>query len=408
MLKISRTVSGWAACTVLVIARSAAARRRACRKALRPRPRQWRRSRRPWQPSALITRSGRPRIPAWQRNRPAEPTVVGSRLGGRRGLLPDFPGAVRQRRSVERSDARVARIAGHGAARRGRFRPGPATGMPAPIGKRSSARTFSRTASSTGATAAILQGVIDKLDYLSNLGINTIYFNPVFYARSLHKYDGNSFHHIDPYFGPDPAGDLTLMAEETSDPTTWHWTAADKLFLELLRQAHARGIRVIIDGVFNHTGRDFFAFADLARAAGRVAVPRLVHRAVVRRSGHAAERVSLPGLVGRRHAAGVRQQRRGQRSARRAQAVHLRHHDALDGPQRRRRPARRHRRLAARRGQRGADRLLARLARTVRGDQSGVLHGGRNLGRCAAISRRRRLLGHDELLRLCVPGERVS
>jgi glycosidase len=110
-----------------------------------------------------------------------------------------------------------------------------------------------------------LAGVIDKLDYLTTLGINTIYFNPVFYARSLHKYDGNSFHHVDPYFGPDPEGDLALMAEETSDPSTWHWTEADKLFLELVRQAHARRIRVIIDGVFNHTGRDFFAFADLRR-----------------------------------------------------------------------------------------------------------------------------------------------
>jgi glycosidase len=108
-----------------------------------------------------------------------------------------------------------------------------------------------------------LQGVINRLDYLSDLGINVIYFNPVFYAHSLHKYDGASFHHIDPYFGPDPRGDLALMASETEDPATWHWTAADKLFLELLHQAHARGIRVIIDGVFNHTGRDFFAFADL-------------------------------------------------------------------------------------------------------------------------------------------------
>ena len=108
-----------------------------------------------------------------------------------------------------------------------------------------------------------LQGVIDRLGYLENLGINAIYFNPVFYARSLHKYDGNSFHHVDPYFGPDPPGDLKLMASESSDPKSWHWTAADKLFLDLLRQAHARGIRVIIDGVFNHTGRDFFAFADL-------------------------------------------------------------------------------------------------------------------------------------------------
>ncbi|WP_272481677.1 alpha-amylase family glycosyl hydrolase [Rhodothermus marinus] len=110
-----------------------------------------------------------------------------------------------------------------------------------------------------------LQGVIDRLDYLQELGITAIYFNPVFYARSLHKYDGNTYHHIDPYFGPDPEGDLALMAQETEDPNTWHWTAADSLFLRLIREAHARGIRVIIDGVFNHTGRDFFAFADLRR-----------------------------------------------------------------------------------------------------------------------------------------------
>lgn len=108
-----------------------------------------------------------------------------------------------------------------------------------------------------------LQGVIDKLDYLADLGINVIYFNPIFYARSLHKYDGNTYHHVDPHFGPDPAGDFALMAQETSDPSTWHDTAADRLFFQLLDEAHARGIRVIIDGVWNHTGRDFFAFEDL-------------------------------------------------------------------------------------------------------------------------------------------------
>lgn len=110
-----------------------------------------------------------------------------------------------------------------------------------------------------------LQGVIDRLDYLQNLGVNAIYFNPVFYARSLHKYDGNTYHHIDPNFGPDPAGDFKIIFEggETADPATWKWTAADKLFLELVKQAHARGIRVVIDGVFNHTGRDFFAFRDI-------------------------------------------------------------------------------------------------------------------------------------------------
>ena len=110
-----------------------------------------------------------------------------------------------------------------------------------------------------------LQGVIDKLPYLDSLGVNALYFNPVFYARSLHKYDGNSFHHVDPYFGPTPEADLAQMARETADPATWGWTGADRLFLDLIRQAKARGMRVIIDGVFNHTGRDFFAFDDLRR-----------------------------------------------------------------------------------------------------------------------------------------------
>jgi cyclomaltodextrinase len=87
-----------------------------------------------------------------------------------------------------------------------------------------------------------LQGVLDKLEYLENLGVNAIYFNPVFYGRSLHKYDGSSMHHVDPHFGPDPSGDFALMAEESSDPASWHWTAADKLFLKLLAEAHARGI----------------------------------------------------------------------------------------------------------------------------------------------------------------------
>ncbi len=110
-----------------------------------------------------------------------------------------------------------------------------------------------------------LQGVIDRLDYLVDLGINGVYFNPLFWARSEHKYDGNLFHHIDPYFGPDPAGDFALMANETADPDTWPITSADSLFFVLLDSAHDRGIRVIIDGVFNHTGRDFFAFDDLRK-----------------------------------------------------------------------------------------------------------------------------------------------
>ena len=110
-----------------------------------------------------------------------------------------------------------------------------------------------------------LQGVIDKLDYLQELGVTALKLNPVFYGRSQHKYDGNSFHHIDPNFGPDPEGDFEIIRNggETADPATWQWTAADKLFLELIKKAHERGIKVVIDGVFNHTGRDFFAFRDI-------------------------------------------------------------------------------------------------------------------------------------------------
>ncbi len=112
-----------------------------------------------------------------------------------------------------------------------------------------------------------LQGIIDKLDYLKDLGVTALYLNPVFMAASDHKYDGSSFHHIDETFGPDPAGDLELIknANETDDPCTWVWTSADLKFLELVSLIHKKGMRVIIDGVFNHSGRGFFAFLDLLK-----------------------------------------------------------------------------------------------------------------------------------------------
>ena len=112
-----------------------------------------------------------------------------------------------------------------------------------------------------------LIGVRQKLGYLQDLGINAIYLNPVFQAQSLHKYDASCLHHIDPTFGPDRAGDLKKIARarETEDPRSWIWTEADRYFIEFLRDARARGIRVIIDGVFNHVGRDFFGFRDLLK-----------------------------------------------------------------------------------------------------------------------------------------------
>jgi cyclomaltodextrinase / maltogenic alpha-amylase / neopullulanase len=108
-----------------------------------------------------------------------------------------------------------------------------------------------------------IQGIIDKLDYIKDLGVTAIYLNPVFASRSHHKYDIDCFHHIEPTFGPDPEGDRAIILSETEDPKTWKWTAADKLFLELIRQAHARGLRVIVDGVFNHAGTEFFAYRDI-------------------------------------------------------------------------------------------------------------------------------------------------
>ena len=108
-----------------------------------------------------------------------------------------------------------------------------------------------------------LQGILNRLDYLEDLGVNTLYLNPVFLSRSLHKYNGDSFHHVDPYFGPDPKGDFEIIRSETLDPATWKMTSADKLFLKLIEEVHRRKMRIILDGVFNHTGRDFPAFADI-------------------------------------------------------------------------------------------------------------------------------------------------
>ncbi len=109
-----------------------------------------------------------------------------------------------------------------------------------------------------------LQGTIAKLDYLQELGINAIYLNPIFDSPSLHKYDGESYHHVDPNFGPDPEGDRQMIRKENpADPSTWVWTSADLLALELINQAHQRGIRIIFDGVFNHLGYNSFAFSDV-------------------------------------------------------------------------------------------------------------------------------------------------
>jgi len=111
-----------------------------------------------------------------------------------------------------------------------------------------------------------LQGVLDKLDYLKDLGINAIYFNPLNESPSLHKYDARNYTHIDRNFGPDPQGDIAMINSETPvNPSTWKWTSADKLFLKVINECHKRGIRVIMDYSWNHTGKDFWALNDIRK-----------------------------------------------------------------------------------------------------------------------------------------------
>jgi cyclomaltodextrinase len=84
-----------------------------------------------------------------------------------------------------------------------------------------------------------LQGVIQHLDYLVDLGINAIYLNPIFQSTSNHRYNTSDYFKIDPKLG---------------DPD---------VFRTLLNEAHKRELRLVLDGVFNHCGRGFFAFNDV-------------------------------------------------------------------------------------------------------------------------------------------------
>ncbi len=111
-----------------------------------------------------------------------------------------------------------------------------------------------------------LQGLLDKLDYLQELGVNALFLNPINHAPSLHKYDATSYHHVDANFGPDPKGDLAVMARENPvDPATWKWTSADKLFLKLVQEVHRRKMRIIMDYSWNHTGTRFWAWQDILK-----------------------------------------------------------------------------------------------------------------------------------------------
>ena len=110
-----------------------------------------------------------------------------------------------------------------------------------------------------------LQGILNKLDYLQDLGVEVLYLNPIFVSPSNHKYDCQDYDYVDPHYGKivSDGGECLHEGDRENIRATKYiqrvtnkenLEASNQLLARLVEEVHARGMRIILDGVFNHCG----------------------------------------------------------------------------------------------------------------------------------------------------------
>jgi len=121
-------------------------------------------------------------------------------------------------------------------------------------------RYFSYAEKNTRRYGGDLQGIIEKLDYLKELGVEGIKLSPIYYSNSSHKLDTIDYGHISPDYGiTDKSSYIELEGGLGPDI----WTNSDKLFQKLVDDVHKKNMRVVLDINFSYVSSEFFAYKDL-------------------------------------------------------------------------------------------------------------------------------------------------